>query len=148
SMDEGALYAIADCPQREAPLHLIPHELREAFRERLGVDIEGELCPRCALNLKERYDNDIYRVPVKRIFISEKDRVGIGTFVPSDPKSQDIAELLGSIDLSKIGEYGAESDSREYHFDCELKVCNRSLMEFIEILQADDRVLYVILTLA
>src|SRR5690606_31648615 len=118
------------------------------FRERLGVAIEGELCPRCALNLKERYDNDIYRVPVKRIFISEKDRVGIGTFVPSDPKSQDIAELVGSIDLSKIGEYGAESDPRAYRFDGELNVANRGLMEFIEMLKADEKFLYVLLTLA
>ena len=46
---------------------------------------------------------------VKRIVFSEKDRIGIGTFAPSDPKSQDITELTGSIDLSTIGEIGVES---------------------------------------
>src|SRR5690606_6298019 len=145
---EGALYAIADCPQHEEPLHLIPHALRDRFREQLGITIEGELCPLCSLNLREKYENDIYRVPVKRIFISEKDRIGIGTFVPSDPKSQDIAELVGSIDLSKIGEYGAESDPRAYRFDGELNIANRGLMEFIEMLKADEKFLYVLLTLA
>ena len=47
------------------------------------------------------------RVPVRRIVFSEKKRIGIGTFTPSDPKSQDISELTGSIDLSTIGEYGS-----------------------------------------
>jgi hypothetical protein len=64
-------------------------------------------------------------VPVRRIFFSEKERCGIGTFVPSDPKSQDIAELVGSIDLSTIGDYGSESDPRAYRFDGELNVANR-----------------------
>ena len=67
---------------------------------------------------------------------------------PSDPKSQDIAELVGSIDLSTIGDYGSESDPRAYRFDGELNVANRGLMEFIEMLKADERFLYVLLTLA
>lgn len=59
--DEGAVYAIADCPQHEDPLHLIPHGLRKEFLDEYGVYIEGELCPRCSLNLLEKYDHDIYR---------------------------------------------------------------------------------------
>lgn len=145
---EGALFAISDCPQHEDPLHLIPERLRTVFLEKYGIAIEGELCPRCALNLREEYGNDIYRVPVRRIFLSERDRVGIGTFVPSDPKSQDISELVGSIDLARIGQYGAESDPRAYRFDGELNIANRGLMEFIEMLKADEKFLYVLLTLA
>ncbi len=110
----GALYAIADCPQHENPMNLIPHAVRPDFRNKYGLHIEGELCPMCSLNLKEKYDNDIYKVPVKRIFFSEKDRMGIGTFLPGDQKSQDISELVGSIDLSTIGEYGTEADPRAY----------------------------------
>ena len=74
--------------------------------------------------------------------------MGIGTFVPSDPKSQDISELVGSIDLSTVGDYGSESDPRAYRFDGELNVANRGLMEFIEMLKADERFLYVLLTLS
>jgi serine protein kinase len=87
-------------------------------------------------------------VPVRRLYFSEKARVGIGTFVPSDPKSQDISELVGSIDLSTIGDYGSESDPRAYRFDGELNIANRGLMEFIEMLKADERFLYVLLTLS
>ena len=146
--DEGAIYAIADCPQHEDPLNVMPHALRQDFRNDTGIQIEGEPCPVCALNLQEKYEGDIYRVPVKRLFLSEKERVGIGTFVPSDPKSQDISELVGSIDLSTIGDYGSESDPRAYRFDGELNIANRGLMEFIEMLKADERFLYVLLTLS
>jgi serine protein kinase len=145
---EGAVYAIADCPQHEDPLNLLPHVLRQEFQEETGIHVEGELCPLCALHLREKYHGDIYCVPVKRIFFSEKERCGIGTFVPSDPKSQDISELVGSIDLSTIGDYGSESDPRAYRFDGELNVANRGLMEFIEMLKADERFLYVLLTLS
>jgi serine protein kinase len=145
--DAGAVYAIADCPQHENPLHLIPHPLRQDLLEEYGIHIEGELCPMCALNLRETYDHDIYRVPVKRLFFSEKERRGIGTFVPSDPKSQDISELVGSLDLATVGEYGSESDPRAYRFDGELNIANRGMIEFIEMLKADERFLYILLTL-
>jgi serine protein kinase len=146
--EAGAVYAIADCPMHEEPLHLVPQELREAVGRELGVHIEGELCPVCRLNLRERYRGDEMSVPVRRILFSERDRIGIGTFSPSDPKSQDIAELTGSIDLSTIGTYGSESDPRAYRFDGELNVANRGLMEFIEMLKADERFLYVLLSLS
>jgi serine protein kinase len=146
--DVGTTYALAECPQHEDPLHLLPHELRRDFQDETGVQVEGELCPLCALHLQEKYQGDVYQVPVQRIFFSEKARLGIGTFVPSDPKSQDIAELVGSIDLSTIGDYGSESDPRAYRFDGELNIANRGLMEFIEMLKADERFLYVLLTLS
>ena len=79
---------------------------------------------------------------------SEKNRLGIGTFTPSDPKTQDIAELVGGIDLSTIGEVGAESDPRAYRFDGELNIANRGMMEFVEMLKSDEKFLYVLLTLS
>ncbi len=145
---EGAVYAIADCPQHENPMNLIPYSVRPDFRNKYALHIEGDLCPVCSLNLKEKYSNDIYQVPVKRIFFSEKDRVGIGTFLPGDQKSQDISELVGSIDLSTIGDYGTEADPRAYKFNGELNVANRGMMEMIEMLKVDPKFLYVLLTLA
>jgi serine protein kinase len=40
--------------------------------------------------------------PVRRIVLSEKDRVGIGTFQPKDEKNQDSTELTGDINYRKI----------------------------------------------
>jgi len=144
----GAVYAIKDCPMHEEPLHLIPPELRPEIEKHYGLYIEGELCPQCRYNLEHVYHGKHEEVVVERIVFSEKDRVGIGTFAPSDPKSQDITELTGSIDLSTIGEIGVESDPRAYRFDGELNIANRGMMEFIEILKCDEKFLYSLLTLS
>lgn len=146
--EDGAVYAIKGCPMHEEPLHLIPRELREEFKQEYGVHIEGELCPACRLRLETEFCGRIEEVPVQRIFFSEEKRVGIGTFTPSDPKSQDIAELTGSIDFSAITEYGSESDPRAYRFDGELNIANRGMMEFQEMLKCDERFLWNLLSLS
>ncbi len=133
--ETGAVYAIRDCPMHEEPLHLIPDEMRADVEKEYGLYIEGELCPKCRWMIEHDFKGEIEKVPVKRIALSEKQRVGVGTFTPSDPKTQDVAELVGSIDLATIGEYGAESDPRAYRFDGELNISNRGMMEFIEMLK-------------
>ncbi|HVF66019.1 MAG TPA: hypothetical protein VM914_00040, partial [Pyrinomonadaceae bacterium] len=146
--EEGAVYAIKDCPMHEEPLHLIPQELRAEVEKHYGIYIEGDLCPQCRYALEHTYGGRHEDVKVHRIFFSEKNRVGVGTFAPSDPKSQDITELTGSIDLSTIGEVGVESDPRAYRFDGELNIANRGVMEFVEMLKVDEKFLYSLLTLS
>ncbi|CAM3154565.1 PrkA family serine protein kinase [Sporolactobacillus spathodeae] len=145
--DDGAIYAIKDCPMHEDPLHLIPAHLRDDFFEETGIRIEGNLSPLNTMRLEKDYDGKIENVPVERIFLSEDKRVGIGTFSPSDPKSQDIADLTGSIDFSTIAEFGSESDPRAYRFDGELNKANRGLMEFQEMLKCDEKFLWHLLSL-
>ena len=144
----GAVYAIKDCPMHEEPLHLIPHQLRGEVEKHYGIYIEGDLCPQCRYALDHTYGGRHEDVKVHRVVFSEKERVGIGTFSPSDPMSQDITELTGSIDLSTIGEVGVESDPRAYRFDGELNIANRGLMEFVEMLKVDEKFLYSLLTLS
>jgi serine protein kinase len=146
--EEGALFAIKDCPMHEEPLHLIPNSLRPEIEKHYGIYIEGDLCPQCRYALEHTYHGRHEDVRVERMVFSEKDRIGIGTFAPSDPKSQDITELTGSIDLSTIGEVGVESDPRAYRFDGELNIANRGLMEFVEMLKVDEKFLYSLLTLS
>lgn len=145
--DRGAMYAITGCPMQEDPLHLVPQEVRPDFEAELGVRIEGELCPICRFNLEHKYDHDPTRVPIQRILFSEAKRVGIGTFSPSDPKSQDIADLTGSVDLATIAEYGSESDPRAFRFDGELNKANRGILEMQEMLKIDTKFLYHLLSL-
>lgn len=145
--EQGAVYAIAGCPMHEDPLHLIPHALRPQIEQELGIRIEGNLCPICQLRLEQEFHGDIEHVPVERVLLSEDRRIGIGTFSPSDPKSQDIADLTGSIDFSTITEFGSESDPRAYRFDGELNKANRGLMEFQEMLKCDEKFLWNLLSL-
>ncbi len=150
-----------DCPMHEDPLHLIPPEFRPAVLEEIiagrpsdyRVEIEGDLCPACRYMfnhlLEQAHGNwlDVVRqVRVRRLLLSEKDRVGIGTFQPKDEKNQDSTELTGDINYRKIAEYGSDSDPRAFNFDGELNVSNRGLVEFIEILKLDVAFLYDLLT--
>src|SRR6266487_2558012 len=147
-INAGALYSIRDCPMHEEPLHLIPNDLRPDVEKEFGLYIEGDLCPHCRYMVDTQFAGHLEDVPVKRLAFSEKYRVGVGTFTPSDPKSQDISELVGGIDLSTIGEVGVESDPRAYRFDGELNIANRGIMEFVEMLKTDEKFLYVLLTLS
>ncbi|WP_059102928.1 PrkA family serine protein kinase [Shouchella shacheensis] len=145
--DNGAVYAIKGCPMHEDPLHLIPLHLRKDFEEEYGIKVEGNLSPLNMMRLEKEYGGRIEDVQVERIFFSEDKRNGIGTFSPSDPKSQDIADLTGSIDFSTIAEYGSESDPRAYRFDGELNKANRGMMEFQEMLKCDEKFLWHLLSL-
>ncbi len=148
------LYAIEGCPIHEEPLHLVPRSLRPEFEKLLGVRIEGDLCPVCKYKLTNveqfREDNGSYKwdsMPVVQLQLSEQDRAGIGTFQPSDPKNQDISELIGHVDLSKITRYG-EGHPMGYKFDGEIQIANRGLIEYIEILKCDIKFHYVLITVA
>ncbi len=169
--DDGALYTlgwsspeteeILWCPMHEEPLHLIPERFREDVLSRLNagrgeddykVRIVGELCPYCRFVYTDRltkYNGDWTRVisdvRVKRLILSEQDRIGIGTFQPKDEKNQDSTELTGDINYRKIAEFGSDSDPRAFNFDGEFNISNRGIIEFIEVLKLDVAFLYDLL---
>ncbi|NJN64074.1 MAG: serine protein kinase [Acidobacteria bacterium] len=170
---EGALYSygwvrdisrpedVQWCPMHEEPLHLVPLDLRSMIMGHLNegrgaedrkVVIEGDLCPFCRQEFRElmlRYSGELSRVlehvRVRRLILSEKDRIGIGTFQPKDEKNQDSTELTGDINYRKIAEYGSDSDPRAFNFDGEFNIANRGVIEFIEVLKLDVAFLYDLL---
>lgn len=147
-------------PMHEEPLLLIPEDLRERVAEELNrgnksefrVHITGELSPPSRFifrALMEKYNGDLNKVlshiRVKRLVLSEADRIGIGTFQPKDEKNQDSTELTGDINYRKIAEYGSDSDPRAFNFDGEFNVANRGMIEFVEVLKLDVAFLYDLL---
>jgi serine protein kinase len=145
--EAGALYAIHGCPVHESPLHLVPHTLRAQFRQSYGVDITGELCPHCVSRLSHEHNGDFMQMPVQRIFLSEAGRVGVGTYAPHDPTTADIADLVGSVDLSKVSEFGDEGDPRAWSWSGAVFAASRGMLEMIEILKVKREFLYLLLTL-
>ncbi len=148
-------------PMHEEPLKLIPVEWREKVFDDLGitsnlgypVQIHGEPDPASRFIYRElmrHYGGDwektMSHVVVKRLVLSEKDRVGIGTFQPKDEKNQDSTELSGDINYRKIAEYGSDSDPRAFNFDGEFNIANRGIIEFIEVLKLDVAFLYDLLS--
>ena len=148
------------CPMHEEPLKLIPLDVREKFLTEINkgkkggdkVKIKGALNPACRFiysGYMERYDGDwiqvMNHIRVKRLILSEKDRIGIGTFQPKDEKNQDSTELTGDINYRQIAKYGSDSDPRAFNFDGEFNVGNRGMVEFIEMLKLDVAFLYDLL---
>lgn len=167
--DEGALYTfswdidgeIVPSPMNEEPLLLLPEDVRKkvladlqkkgATPYRLRQDFDLSPVSRFYLEmLLKRYNGDYSKVfdhiKVHRLLISEKDRVGIGTFMPKDEKNQDSTELTGDINYRRIAELGSDSDPRAFNFDGEFCVANRGVIEFIEVLKLDVAFLYDLLT--
>jgi serine protein kinase len=149
-------------PMHGEPLQLIPIEFRASVLAKLNegrdpegyqVRVKGELCPFSRYEFNERLAKyggnwiEMLRneVRVFRLLLSEKDRIGIGTFQPKDEKNQDSTELTGDINYRKIAEFGTDSDPRAFNFDGELNIANRGLVEFIEVLKLDVAFLYDLL---
>ena len=151
-------------PMNEEPLKLVPEDWRRKVFEDLGlyssrmpypVQISGQLDPASRFVFNElmlHYGGDwskvIQHVVVKRLVLSEKDRIGIGTFQPKDEKNQDSTELSGDINYRKIAEFGSDSDPRAFNFDGEFNIANRGIIEFIEVLKLDVAFLYDLLGVA
>jgi serine protein kinase len=175
SQKEGALYtfgwrldagnasleSVQWCPMHEEPLHLVPVEAQDAIYDEINRRLDGKeyrvvptgnLCPFCRKNYQDlmtandgNWEKVLRHVVVRRLILSEKDRVGIGTFQPKDEKNQDSTELTGDLNYRKIAEYGSDTDPRAFNFDGELNIANRGVIEFIEILKLDVAFLYDLL---
>ena len=145
--DEGALYALGGSPLHESPLNLVPASMRANFRKTYGVDTSGELSPYSQARLDDEFEGDFMRFPVERVFLSEASRVGIGTYAPHDPTTADIADLVGSVDLSKVADVGDEGDPRAWSWSGAVYSASRGVLEMIEILKVKREFLYLLLTL-
>lgn len=145
--DDGAIYALKGSPLHESPLNLVPYTLRAEFRDTYGVDIAGELSPYARAILEHEYDGDFMRFPVERVFLSEANRVGVGTYAPHDPTTADIADLVGSVDLAKVSQFGDEGDPRAWSWSGSVYAASRGVLEMIEILKVKREFLYLLLTL-
>lgn len=151
---------VFDSPMHEDPVKLVPVEWRAKAIDKLGlsndkfkIQVDGEMDPASRYifrELMEKYNGDWGKVVenhvrVRRLILSEKDRVGIGTFQPKDEKNQDSTELTGDINYRKIAEYGSDSDPRAFNFDGEFNIANRGIVEFVEVLKLDVAFLYDLL---
>ena len=124
-----------------------PRACAPSSARRYGVDIHGELSPWARDFVEREFEGDFLRVPVERVFLSEASRVGIGTYAPHDPTTADIADLVGSVDLSKVAQIGDEGDPRAWSWSGAVYAASRGMLEMIEILKVKREFLYLLLTL-
>jgi serine protein kinase len=119
--------------------------LRNEFKEIYGINIEGDLCPVCRHNLKEKYNNDYMSVPIKQSSFSVRGRRGVGVVPPMDANSQDATILIGSEDISKLDMY-SEDDPRVLSLNGAFNVGNRGIVEFVEVFKNEIEFLHTMIT--
>lgn len=159
------------CQFNEEPLMLVPKNAREEFVRNLNqlilergyepsypfekmpiqLNPEADLCPQCRLIMDQLLRlyrgnwNEVVRnhIQVRRVLISEIDRIGIGTFQPKDEKNQDSTELTGDVGLRRMTLYDSEFDPRAFNYRSgEFVIANRGVFEVPEILKLDEKFLY------
>jgi len=161
------VYFIKGCPKYEEPLHLLPRHLRPEFEERINIKIEGDLCPHCRYHLMESGLKDEngefvkyksadgvirwWDFPLEVMTFSRQGARGIGSFEPSDEKSQDVSELVGGevVGYSQNPKYGP---THPYSWDLngEIEHGERGIVEAREIFKKgiDERILWVFINIA
>ena len=142
--DAGRVFAIKGTQMHEDPLRLIPPEMRDE----IGVHIEGDLNPEARWLLEHAYGGDVTEVPVERVFYSIAEGRGFGTFVATDPRSEDLRRLVGEVDVSALDPNEPLSAKRGFRFDGELNAAHRGMSDLIEIFKMDERFLAVLLSLS
>jgi serine protein kinase len=145
------VYMIEGCPKFEEPLHVLPRHLREEFEEKLGVRIEGDLCPICRQKLKEYTDTDgvvkWWNIPVERMSFSKQNRCGLTSFEPSDEKSSDVTALSGRENLQITAMHGYDHP-RAYEISGEIPKAERGVCEGRELTSGDPSILQVFFSVA
>ena len=146
--DEGALYAIKGSPLRESPLNLIPTSLRAEFRETLRRRHPGRalaLGPRLSSSASARAISCACRSSASS---SPRPRAAASALTRrTTPPTADIADLVGSVDLSKVAQVGDEGDPRAWSWSGAVYAASRGVLEMIEILKVKREFLYLLLTL-
>ena len=141
--------------------------LTRPIEDELGIgDIEGDLCPHCRRSLmgwedvsgnfhpgKNNVDGifDWSSVQVETFTFSRQAGVGIGSFEPSDEKTQDVTDLVGkeNIAVTKNPSRGL-GDPDAFALNGELEKGNRGIVEAREIFKVgmDERILWVFINVA
>ena len=175
--NERPVYRIKGCPMNEDPLHALPRYLRKnnwdpVRASRLGVEepienelgipaIQGDLCPHCRMSLFSEefgtyYDKETGRemwwnVEVEPFRFSTQTQDGIGSFEPSDEKTQDVGDLVGheNIGITNNPRYG-RNHPNAFWLDGALQRGNRGITEGREFLKKgiDERLLWVFINVA
>ncbi len=174
------LYRIKGCPMNESPLHALPRYLRSKgwnpeMAARLGVErpieedlgippIKGDLCPHCQMSLFSDNENmpgryydmetgrrEWWKVEVETFRFSTQTQTGIGSFEPSDEKTQDVGDLVGheNIGITNNPKYG-RSHPDSFWLDGALECGNRGITEGREFLKKgiDERLLWTFINVA
>jgi len=140
---DGALYAVEGCPFHQHPFDLIPIEARE--EQRIFWHEEAVPCPICD-RLVDKH-NGWREVPVTRIYISARDKIGVAKHTPTDLRREDITNFVGNINFSMLKERGSTYDPDAYDFEGKIIWGNRGILDWTEVFKSRRQLLSLLLEL-
>ncbi|MBU2753845.1 PrkA family serine protein kinase [Acidithiobacillus sp. CV18-2] len=151
-MEKHPIYCLAAdgkvSPLFESPLGLFdPQEDGEILEDRFGIPrraLQGVMSPWAAKRLRE-FGGDIRKFTVHRLMPSQLHQIGITKVEPGDENNQDIASLVGKVDIRKLEDF-SQDDPDAYAYSGGLNVANQGVLEFVEMFKAPIKMLHPLLT--
>ena len=140
---DGALYAVEGCPFHQHPFDLIPPDLRE--EQGIYWHEEAVPCPVCDQLLAR---HGTWRaIPVVRIYISARDKIGVAKHTPTDLRREDITNFVGNINFAMLKERGSTYDPDAYDFEGKIIWANRGILDWTEVFKSRRQLLSLLLEL-
>lgn len=151
-MERHPIYCLAAhgkvSPLYESPLGLFdPQEDGPILEERYGIPrrvLRHVMSPWAAKRLRE-FGGDIRRFSVVRLNPSQLHQIGITKVEPGDENNQDIAGLVGKVDIRKLEDF-SQDDPDAYSYAGGLNVTTQGVLEFVEMFKAPIKMLHPLLT--
>lgn len=140
---DGALYAVEGCSFHQHPFDLVPPE----SREELGIIWHEEAvpCPLCDRLIARA--GAWRQIPVARIYVSAREKVGVAKHTPTDLRREDITNFVGNINFAMLKERGSTYDPDAYDFEGKIIWANRGILDWTEVFKSRRQLLSLLLEL-
>ncbi len=153
-LERHPIYVLVDgdtgerSPVLESPLGLFgPAVWGERLQQEYGIApryLTGLSSPWAQKRLA-RYENDLTRFKVMRLYPSVLNQIAVAKTEPGDENNQDISTLVGKVDIRKLDKL-SQDDPDAYSYSGGLCLTNQGLLEFVEMFKAPIKVLNPLLT--
>src|SRR5712692_845011 len=140
---DGAVYAVQGCPFHQHPFDLIPLDVRDDS----GVQWHEEAAPCPVCDQLVRRTGGWKQVPVERVYVSARDKIGVAKHTPTDLRREDITNFVGNINFAMLKERGSTYDPGAYDFEGKMIWANRGILDWTEVFKSRRQLLSLLLEL-
>jgi len=135
-------------PVYESPLGLFdPARMSKILADKYNIParrLTGIMSP-WAMKRLDEFGGDLSKFTVVKVHPSRLRQIGISKTEPGDENNQDIASLVGRVDIRKL-EFFGQNDPDAYSYSGGLNRTTQGVMEFVEMFKAPIKMLHPLLT--
>ncbi|MBU2582691.1 MAG: PrkA family serine protein kinase [Alphaproteobacteria bacterium] len=135
-------------PIYESPLGLFdPARMAKVLADKYNIPkrrLTGVMSP-WAMKRLDEFGGDLSKFTVVKVYPSRLRQIGVAKTEPGDENNQDIASLVGRVDIRKL-EFFGQNDADAYSYSGGLNRTTQGIMEFVEMFKAPIKMLHPLLT--